>query len=191
MKKLLASLALTLSMMGFASTANAVPIKWTLIDIVFDDGGTATGSFVYDAETDTYSNIRISTTSGDVGTAANLQHRCTAAPCIAFPADLIFMSAANQTNMTNLPYINFMLDAPPPNVPTTLAAVPVATATCSNTNCSGNLDDTRMAFAGALVGSLYVAPTAPASVPVLDQWGLMLLASLLGGLTFWRQRRKS
>ena len=37
-----------------------------------------------------------------------------------------------------------------------------------------------------------VPPAAtPTPVPTLSQWSLMLLASMLGGLTFWRQRRKS
>ena len=191
MKKLFAATVLALGVLGFTSTANAIPIKWTLTDIAFDDDGIATGSFVYDAETDTFSNIRISTTTGTLGTAANLRFKCTAASCAAFPTDLIFMTSANQADMTNLPYINFMLDAALPNSPSTLPLVPVATATCSNATCSGNKGDTRMAFTGSLVGALYVAPTNPASVPTLNQWGLMLLTSLLGGLTFWRQRRKS
>ena len=39
---------------------------WNLVDVTFDDGGTATGSFDYDAATNTYSNIDIMTTAGSV-----------------------------------------------------------------------------------------------------------------------------
>ena len=42
----------------------AVPVVWTLNGVTFDDGGTASGSFTYDAGTDTYSAISMSTTAG-------------------------------------------------------------------------------------------------------------------------------
>ncbi len=45
--------------------AMAVPIKWS-VGATFDDGTTASGSFVYDADTNTYSDIDITTTSGNV-----------------------------------------------------------------------------------------------------------------------------
>jgi hypothetical protein len=41
---------------------NATPIMWNLQGVTFDDGGTATGSFIYDADTSTYSAITIQTT---------------------------------------------------------------------------------------------------------------------------------
>ncbi len=44
--------------------ACANPVTWTLQDWVFDDGGTASGSFVFDADTGVYSNINIITTGG-------------------------------------------------------------------------------------------------------------------------------
>jgi hypothetical protein len=49
----------------FAPASFAVPLTWTLNDIVFEDGGTATGSFVYDADANSYSNIDITTQGGD------------------------------------------------------------------------------------------------------------------------------
>jgi PEP-CTERM motif len=39
----------------------AIPIAWTLSGVTFDDGGTATGSFVFDADTGLYSAISIVT----------------------------------------------------------------------------------------------------------------------------------
>jgi hypothetical protein len=45
--------------------ADAAPVTWTLNGIVFDDGGTATGSFIYDVDTDMYSAINITTQGGD------------------------------------------------------------------------------------------------------------------------------
>lgn len=43
-------------------SAIAMPITWNLQGVTFNDGGTASGSFVYDADTSTYSSINIQTT---------------------------------------------------------------------------------------------------------------------------------
>ena len=43
-------------------SVQAAPRVWTLQGVTFDDGGTATGSFVYDIDTQTYSAIDIQTT---------------------------------------------------------------------------------------------------------------------------------
>ena len=44
--------------------ASAGPIVWTLSGVTFDDGGIATGSFVYDADLNQYSSVNITTTAG-------------------------------------------------------------------------------------------------------------------------------
>src|SRR5258706_7531917 len=46
------------------SIASADGIAWDLSGVTFDDGGTASGSFVYDATANTYSSIDIITTLG-------------------------------------------------------------------------------------------------------------------------------
>ena len=55
---IIASLAFT------SLTVYAVPITWTINDLVFDDGGTGNGSFVYNQNTGLFSDISISTTDG-------------------------------------------------------------------------------------------------------------------------------
>ena len=60
------STALVVAGLLAAGTAQAVPLTWTLQSVVFDDGGTANGSFVFDADTTSYSNIMINTTAGSV-----------------------------------------------------------------------------------------------------------------------------
>jgi hypothetical protein len=42
----------------------AIPLTWTLLGVTFYDGGTAHGSFVYDADLDSYSSFNITTTAG-------------------------------------------------------------------------------------------------------------------------------
>ena len=51
--------------------ANAVPTTWYLDGWVFDDGGIASGSFVFDASTNTYSDISVVTTTGAVRAGAS------------------------------------------------------------------------------------------------------------------------
>ncbi|MCK6371416.1 MAG: VPLPA-CTERM sorting domain-containing protein [Gammaproteobacteria bacterium] len=50
-------------LMGLSS-AIAAPVQWTLKNVLFDDGGTASGTFVYDATLNVYSNFNITTTAG-------------------------------------------------------------------------------------------------------------------------------
>lgn len=47
-----------------SSAAAAAPLKWTLQDWRFNDGGVASGSFAFDADTSTYQDIFITTSGG-------------------------------------------------------------------------------------------------------------------------------
>lgn len=47
-----------------ASPAFATPVTWTLNNVSFDNGSTATGSFDFDRDTNTFSNIAISISAG-------------------------------------------------------------------------------------------------------------------------------
>jgi hypothetical protein len=53
-----------------SSAATATPVQWTL-DGLFDDQGTAFGTFIYDADTNLFSNISIVTTPGTRRNGAN------------------------------------------------------------------------------------------------------------------------
>lgn len=53
------------SLIVLSSLAQAVPITWSLNDVRFADGAIATGSFIYDAETNSYSDVSIFTGIGD------------------------------------------------------------------------------------------------------------------------------
>jgi len=55
----------------FSFSAHATPVVWYLSGVTFNDGGTASGSFTYDADTTTYSAISISTSAGSTITTGN------------------------------------------------------------------------------------------------------------------------
>ena len=57
-------LALTFVLHLAAVDASASPLTWTLQGVTFADGAKASGSFTFDATTDTYSGINITTTTG-------------------------------------------------------------------------------------------------------------------------------
>jgi hypothetical protein len=57
---------IAIALMFTWGSASAIPVQWTLEDVVFADGGTASGSFVFDADTSTYSRTDIVTTSGSI-----------------------------------------------------------------------------------------------------------------------------
>ena len=55
----------------FSGSIHAAPVTWTIDSLLFDDGGTGSGTFSYDASTNAYSNIDILTTAGsDFGGAS-------------------------------------------------------------------------------------------------------------------------
>jgi len=56
--------ALAACLVAAAGSASATPVTWTLQNVTFTDGATASGSFVYDADTDTISNVSITTSVG-------------------------------------------------------------------------------------------------------------------------------
>ena len=93
-----------------ATTANATPITWTLQNVVFNDGGVATGTFTYDADTDTLTNVSITTTAGSIrggdtyGVGTNNEHDTLFDAINTFPVQvgvtprLIFSLASPMTN---------------------------------------------------------------------------------------------
>ena len=54
-----------LAVLFMVSGAWGASIEWTLSSVTFDDGGTATGTFEYDWNTNTYSAINILTAGGN------------------------------------------------------------------------------------------------------------------------------
>jgi hypothetical protein len=57
------TLTALLALVGFVGSAHAVPVQWTLQGMTFSNGSTATGSFDFDIDTNTFSNIAIAVTA--------------------------------------------------------------------------------------------------------------------------------
>ena len=57
---------LALALLAIPVSANAALVTWSINNVAFGDGGTASGSFTYDASTNTFSNIAVTTTAGSI-----------------------------------------------------------------------------------------------------------------------------
>ena len=64
MKKILLSSGFVVFLMVLSFAGHAAVVTWQLVSVTFEDGGVATGSFDYDADTDTFSAINIDTSGG-------------------------------------------------------------------------------------------------------------------------------
>jgi len=82
--------------------ADASPVKWHLQNVVFDDGATMTGSFLYDADTNTYSDIDVTTSPGTAIIAPGPE--TTTVP--GFQYDRISTRLPGQTPSDSLVYID-------------------------------------------------------------------------------------
>ncbi|MBV6624149.1 MAG: PEP-CTERM sorting domain-containing protein [Rivularia sp. (in: Bacteria)] len=64
LKSLMAASATAIAILTVSSPAKAAVVTWNLNDVIFDDGGTASGSFQYDADNQQIGNFNIAVGSG-------------------------------------------------------------------------------------------------------------------------------
>ena len=159
----------------FSVSASAIPVRWTLTGVTFSDGGTASGSFIYDADTNTYSNISITTTAGTVLlTGATYGFIAPVVP----PSSLGFLTT--QQNGGDLTGTRGMA----PFFGTALtnaggsASVSAVEATCSDAVCTSPVPPSRGTTAGTVTGA-QVAPIPTLSFSMLALLGLALAAAAL------------
>ena len=95
-----------LLLLGLPSIASADGVTWDLSGVTFDDGGTASGSFVYDADTNTVNDIDIVTTAGTAfGGATYTGSDPAFGP---FPDQLVVVTDASLADFTGTPVLNLL-----------------------------------------------------------------------------------
>lgn len=186
MKNWLGTALVAACALGFSAVAQAAPYKWTLTGFTFDDGSTASGSFVADADTQEITQINISVTEGSAGGPITFRELCNESPCQSVG---IFVSRQPGNDMTGMSVMFLSLGAPLPADSGTVSAVGNI-STCQSSNCqSGSV---RNGTGGTLVGVPYVAPMSSTvtPVPTLNGWGLLLLSALtIGAAGFFTRKR--
>ncbi len=104
-------LAATVCLGSLAVTANAAPLRWTFHDTT-SLGSNITGSFVYDADANTYSHIDIRTDSGSIIPNQTWQN-LTINPSGAYWLQIVDTDSQNQTgaNVLVLFFLNTLTNA--------------------------------------------------------------------------------
>ncbi len=135
-----------------ASGSSAASIEWVLQDVVFDDGGSASGSFFFDADTSTYSAISITTTDGAALTGSFYQFVNFEAG--GLDADsVLLVAAANPTAGTpafNMNLVSAMTNAGG-SIDLAMGQPPIAfESTCLISDCSSFFSIDRVAITGSI-----------------------------------------
>jgi len=154
------------------SIASADGITWTLSDVTFDDGGGASGSFVYDALTNTYSSIHMTTTSGTAfaGTTYN-------ALSSLFGSTSTGMLLGASGDLTNTDVLLLLFSAALTNSGGTVVLLSVREGTCDNTDCSLSTLD-RSTTAGEVVGTVATPEPSALSLLTVALIALMVVATI-------------
>lgn len=162
--------------------ANAVPVSWELVDFRFNDGGTAYGSFIYDSDTNKFSDIDIFTTAGSMLIGRHFVS--TAGDWGNMPQyGILVFSDSTDPDFTGRGWFridaNIDFNASPGGIVNQWLAVG-AESFCVNSSCSSaaneitNPGQSRDTISGFLVAA---APVPEPSSLVLGAVGLALLAS--------------
>lgn len=170
----------------FSYAASATPVRWTLSGFQLDAPvGTATGSFVYDADTGTYSNIDI-TTPGFTGSVVN-NGVITYTPVP--PRHYTFAASGStgtrlfaQGNNTYPGSIVILFAQPLTNAGGTVVFLPSveiapSVFVVSQESVAWGPVSSFNITAGAVIGT----PFSPSSVPAISPGALFILCILLAG----------
>jgi hypothetical protein len=155
-----------------AAAANAEPLTWTLVDVT-SLGSSITGSFVYNANTDVFSSIDITTSGGTVIPSETWTNKASFGSfncCLA----LVDTSSSNETGANTLNLVwtpAFMTDAG--------GKIPISftqQGTCNVPNCSGFFPyPGEPANNYDVTGYIYAPVT---EVPEPSTYGLMAIGAL-------------
>jgi hypothetical protein len=164
----------------FSVTASAFPRIWTLNNVRFGDGGTASGSFTYDATTNTYSNVNITTTAGTtIVTGANYTFVSAG---LTPDATAVLFNVSNAADKTGTRGFALFFS---PSLDNTLTVSDVTgqEATCGDATCSFPVPPQRFLVPGGSVSATAVA------VPTLSYPMFGLLALALVAASFFLIRK--
>ena len=174
--------AMLMAFFVMSSVACAVPVRWRLVDIVFDDGGIASGSYVFDADTNSFPSIDIHTSAG-----SSLPGYTYVGPhCVGCTdpvgAQIILFNVFPDPGGPLLSQMVYWFAAQMTNAGGT---IPIVTKCDTYVGCGASYEY------GTGIGTRYVISGSISSTPLPST--LPLLATGLGvlGLLGWRRKRKA
>jgi PEP-CTERM motif len=155
------------------ASALAAPITWTLVDVTSSDGGSFTGSFVFDADTDVYSSVLI-----------------THVPDVVEPSALTFSTLNPSTDLV----LNLLNGPPDPDGNIGRHSLTLDFA-APLTDAGGDINVTGLAtyFTGIRSQTIDsgTVDAVGVTVPEPSTWAMMLLGFAGLGFAGWRGRRKT
>ncbi|MEC9375100.1 MAG: hypothetical protein VYA80_01870 [Pseudomonadota bacterium] len=162
MKKLCINLSASIWFL-LSGAAQAITIEWTLNDVVFTDGGTASGSFFYDTDTSTYSNVSIATTTGSIRSGENYGN-----PAWAWGSIGLAVTPLELSDYTGAPGLLLIFTGGPLIDPTAtygLLSGYQAEGICGSVGCDGGLSNVGVrsipaGLGGTLTGTVVPIPAA-------------------------------
>jgi hypothetical protein len=151
-------------------SARAAPLTWNLLGLTFSDGGSAFGSFAFDATLNQYSSVDITTTTGSSRSGA---HYDTVSNGVApGPSGVLFVTT-NAVNLTGSPgFALFFL----PALTNSGGTFPLSFSqegTCGDAGCTFPIPPQRVVVAGSVTTQAASVPE-PASA-LLAGFGLSAL----------------
>ena len=164
--------------------AHAIPVQWELVDVAFDDGATATGSFIFDADLGLggeYSNISVTTAGGTVFPGNFYDVAITGVT----NNTILSLSELERTDYNNTVSTRLFFGTVQAGIPLTnaggtvpLLLVNTVEDVCNNAACNSRRIPRRGAVSGEVIGTAVPVPAA-----------MWLFASALG-LLGWSKRRQ-
>jgi hypothetical protein len=180
-------LRLVIALTTLVFAASATPITWNLTDVTFADGSTASGTFVFDADTNTYSSINIVTTAGTFYSAETFGYVCTS-PCNGAPADaddMLLLTQPSSSGLKNTPAFGIFLPSDQPltdgggDIPLSGSTGAAFLALCANSTCGA-----PTGFPNYVVSGDLDAPEPSAAL-------LVGTAAVMFGVGRFRRRKRS
>jgi len=154
--------------------ASSTPVTWSLNDFVFDDGGDASGSFVYDTSINAFLSIDVTTTAGTTRSGTTYQNNTGIGD--ALTAD--FIDPALDVIPGTSERLVLFLAAPLTDLGGTITISQAFEFTCANLECTFVIGNEQGLSLRRGSGSLEVSDGNAVPVPPTSSLVLLAIAVL-------------
>ena len=142
MKRLALGFAITARFLvvlcGMAPRASADQVTWDLSGVTFSDGGTASGSFVYNADTNTVSSVDFTTTAG--GSFGGATYAGVDPGFGPSATDIVFVTDSSLLDFTGTPVLQMIFASALTDLGGTILLSGTGEGVCANIGCTSGIE---------------------------------------------------